>query len=147
MPLRIVAKVVLVHDGKMLILRRGMTDKRRPGQWDLPGGAVDEGEDINAAAARETQEEAGIMVDPLKLNLVYIEKAMTDAGFTMWLFFAEKVASNAVTISHEHSEYQWVDPKHALGMIEYPLHKSLLKHLLDNRILEELQLLPRLQEA
>lgn len=145
--LRIVAKVVLVHEGKMLIMRRGMTDKRRPGQWDLPGGAVDEGEDINSAAARETQEEAGITVDPLKLNLVYTEKAMTEVGFTMWLFFAEKVADSAVTISHEHSEYQWVTPEQALGMIEYPLHKALLKHLLDNHILEELQLLPQLQEA
>jgi len=94
MNIRLVAKVVLVREGKVLLMRRGMTDKRRPGQWDLPGGAVDEDEDINSAAARETQEEAGITVDPLKLNLVFTEKAVTDAGFTMWLFFAEKAATD-----------------------------------------------------
>jgi len=52
-----------------------------------------------------------------------------------------------VVISHEHSEYRWVIPAEAREMIEYPLHKALFAHLAENEILEELGLLPRLQEA
>jgi 8-oxo-dGTP diphosphatase len=139
--MRVVAKVVLVREGKVLLLRRSETDKRRPLQWDLPGGMVENGEDLNTAAARETQEESGITVDPLKLNLVYTDNKMTEKGYVIWLFFAEKTTEEKTVLSFEHTESIWVTPNEALEMIEYPLHKALFAHLQEAQLLQELGLL------
>ena len=69
---KIGAKVVLLApDGETLLLRRSATDTRRPLEWDLAGGMVDEGEDYISAAVRETLEEAGITITPDQANLSY----------------------------------------------------------------------------
>ena len=55
-----VGAVVLV-DGKVLLVKR-----RHPpleGEWSLPGGAVETGETLAAACAREVREETGLLVD------------------------------------------------------------------------------------
>jgi 8-oxo-dGTP diphosphatase len=50
---------VAVHrpSGRLLLVRR-----RDSGVWELPGGRVDIGESAQAAAVRETAEEAGVVV-------------------------------------------------------------------------------------
>lgn len=52
---------VLVRDeaGRVLMVRRSDAVSRS-GYWSLPGGFVDYGEDIRAAARRELREEAGL---------------------------------------------------------------------------------------
>ena len=56
-----VAAVCLVErDGRVLMIRRG-TDLGY-GLWSLPGGFVDRGEVVEAAAAREAWEETGLEV-------------------------------------------------------------------------------------
>ncbi len=69
----IVAKAVIQHtDGNILLIRRSKTDPRRPLQWDLPGGWVnDEEEDYISAVAREVEEETAIELSHNKFQLVY----------------------------------------------------------------------------
>ena len=52
---------VIVDDGRVLLVKR----KYEPlaGQWSLPGGAVDVGETLEEAVAREMLEETGLVVD------------------------------------------------------------------------------------
>ena len=61
------AAVVVERDGKILMLRRGATAPWMPGKWNLPGGTVDPGESAKQTAAREAQEETGILVSNMKL--------------------------------------------------------------------------------
>lgn len=49
---------VVELDGKIVLLRRGI--EPRLGKWVVPGGYVDRGEEVEAAALRETEEECGI---------------------------------------------------------------------------------------
>ncbi len=51
---------VVVHDGRLLLIRRG----RGPaaGQWSVPGGRVEWGETLAQAVEREVAEETGLAV-------------------------------------------------------------------------------------
>jgi ADP-ribose pyrophosphatase len=54
---------LVFRDGAVLLVRR--RDKPNQGVWSPPGGSVELGETVEAAAARETLEETGVLVLPL----------------------------------------------------------------------------------
>ena len=55
---KLAALSVVEMDGEIVILKRGIEPQR--GKWVLPGGFVDRGEEVKAAAIRETEEECGV---------------------------------------------------------------------------------------
>jgi ADP-ribose pyrophosphatase YjhB (NUDIX family) len=55
-----VAGVLVVRDGRVLLVRRSAAMERSPGRWAYPGGFVEAGETLEQAALRETLEEAGL---------------------------------------------------------------------------------------
>lgn len=59
-PLVGVGVVVLNQQGEVLLIKRGKPP--RAGEWSIPGGLIDLGERLAAAAQREVQEECGITV-------------------------------------------------------------------------------------
>lgn len=59
-PVASVGAVVVGPEG-VLLIRRGQPPLQ--GEWSLPGGAVETGETLAAAVAREVREEAGIDVE------------------------------------------------------------------------------------
>jgi 8-oxo-dGTP diphosphatase len=63
-----VGGVVLI-DGRVVLIRRGKEPLR--GRWVIPGGTVELGETLQEALVREMQEEAGILVRPREVVLVF----------------------------------------------------------------------------
>lgn len=53
-----VGAIVFDDDGRILLIQRGNPPAQ--GQWSLPGGRVEPGEDSRAAVLRELQEETGL---------------------------------------------------------------------------------------
>ncbi len=66
---KVVACTICEREGKIVLLRRGMDPQR--GKWVMPGGYVDRGEEVAAAAIRETREECGIEITLTELLGVY----------------------------------------------------------------------------
>lgn len=60
--------LILNEHGQALFLKRGPGGDC-PGCWCTPGGRIEDGETAIEAAVRETEEEAGIKIDPAKLKL------------------------------------------------------------------------------
>lgn len=56
------AGLLLIHDGHVLLQKRA-EGTHIGGTWSTPGGAIDPGEDVLAAAAREAHEELGVESD------------------------------------------------------------------------------------
>jgi 8-oxo-dGTP diphosphatase len=66
---KVVACSVVEMDGRIVLLKRAIDPQR--GKWVLPGGYVDRGEEVTAAAARETREECGLSTRIARLLGVY----------------------------------------------------------------------------
>ena len=137
METRVIAKVIVVNaEGRILLLRRSRSDVRRPLQWDVPGGHTDNDEYADEAAARETQEETGISINPRELQLAYTDHAMVEPTLNViWLFYITQAHGIEVTLSHEHDEARWVSLDEAIKLIEYDRQKKMFEYLRDNQLL------------
>jgi 8-oxo-dGTP diphosphatase len=66
---KVVACSIVELDGRIVLLKRAIDPQR--GKWVLPGGYVDRGEEVTAAAVRETEEECGLSTRIVRLLGVY----------------------------------------------------------------------------
>lgn len=121
----IAAKSLLFNEqGKVLLLVRSHTDTHAPGRLDLPGGEVETGEGFAQAASREAFEETGIRIDPNSLVLAYTATAMNRQGsqsITRLLFIGHPSVT-PVTLSHEHSSYDWYSLDEAIQKFTHPFY-------------------------
>jgi 8-oxo-dGTP pyrophosphatase MutT (NUDIX family) len=94
-------KGVLVHEGRVLLLRN------ERGEWDLPGGRPDPGESWPAALVREVAEETGLAAEvgtPLDEQLFEV----LPGRFVRIVPFACRLVGGGEAIpSHEHLESRW----------------------------------------
>lgn len=61
MVIKVVVDIIVQnHRGQILLIKRKTPNTAFAGMWALPGGHVDYGEDLLAAALRELKEETGI---------------------------------------------------------------------------------------
>ncbi|MBS0549624.1 MAG: NUDIX domain-containing protein [Proteobacteria bacterium] len=95
-------KGVLVHDGHVLLLLN------ERGEWDLPGGRPDPGEDHRAALRREVREEAGLDVEVGAALEGHLFEVLPGRFVRIEAFICKLIGTREVTTSHEHEEARWV---------------------------------------
>ncbi len=79
---------VIIYKGKIVLIKR----KNPPykDQFALPGGFVEVGETVEAAAVREAKEETGLDIELLCLLGVYSEPSRDPRGHTVSVCFLAK---------------------------------------------------------
>jgi len=60
---------VVIKGDRVLLVRRGSEPLK--GEWSIPGGTLELGEELAAAARRELKEETGLEVEPLEVLGVF----------------------------------------------------------------------------
>ena len=122
MPLHPISiKGVLIHDGRVLLLLN------ERGEWDLPGGRPDPGEDHRAALRREVREEAGLEVEVGAALEGHLFEVLPGIFVRIEAFACTLAGASDVVLSHEHLETRWV-PLSDLGetIAGHPLPKGYL---------------------
>ncbi len=76
---------VVFHGNAVVLIRRAHDPFK--GWYALPGGFVEVGETVEDAARRETREEAGLVVEDLRLIGVYSDAARDPRRYTVSVAF------------------------------------------------------------
>lgn len=81
--------------------------------WQLPGGAVEAGEDPRSALAREINEEIGLIVEPTKLHLIeYVLREDYDHLFLIFEYVEGVVETAQITLGNaEIQDYKFEEPE------------------------------------
>ena len=75
---------IIIQDGRVLLVKRGHPPLA--GEWSIPGGVLELGETVRAAAVREAREETCLTVEPAELLGVYDRVLRDDSGRTLYHF-------------------------------------------------------------
>jgi 8-oxo-dGTP diphosphatase len=95
-------KGVLMHDGRVLLLLN------ERGEWDLPGGRPEAGEDHRAALVREVREETGLDVAVGALLDEHLFEVLPRRFVSIAAYACTLVGADDVVLSHEHLERRWL---------------------------------------
>lgn len=102
-PRKLAAHAVIQDErGRVLVLRSRYADR-----WMLPGGGLDRRENLDEAVVRECREELGAAVSIEALTGMYYNAS--NSAYVA-VFRARLAPGAQVQLSHEHSEYRWLEP-------------------------------------
>lgn len=76
---------------------------------DLPGGTLEDNETVLDTMLREVHEEAGVVIDADRVDMIYSGTDYSAHGTHYALFVTHVETRPAVTMSWEHSSYEWLD--------------------------------------
>lgn len=136
-----IAKAVLYDEatGNVLVIRRSNTDTRRPGQWDIPGGTVEDGETLEDAVVRECIEEVGIILNKSDLSLFFTDRDSFNQNdgqglMVNWLVYYCPIKEQQVSLSFEHDQYKWVLPKEAIALMTYHRYRAVMSIFAESKL-------------
>ena len=97
-------KAIIIDDQKVLCL------KNERNEWDFPGGKVNFKEDIEKCLRREVKEEVNLEIKNLKILKPFNLK-FNDVRVFVVVYSANILCNSPISISHEHSEYNFFSKK------------------------------------
>ena len=115
---------------ELLILRRA-AGGRCPGSWESVHGHIEAGEKPAAAAARELEEETGLIPQRL-YNLSRVEafyQHRTDEVALIPVFAAFVAPDAVVHMSREHDAFEWLSPTEAGARLAWPRERRALEDI------------------
>lgn len=91
---------------KFLMTRRDLNKETYPGFWEISGGAIDYGEDINMAALREAREETGIALNKVEYKYSTLLEPML---YFTYMGYTDCELDTVVLQEKETIDYKWLE--------------------------------------
>ena len=113
--IHVAAAVIRGEDGQILIAKRA-ADQHQGGLWEFPGGKVEAGESVQAALARELEEELGIRPSAAR-PLIQVRHDYPDKQILLDVW--EVAAFTGTPHGAEGQPLAWVSPRQ-LADYEFP---------------------------
>lgn len=102
-----VAGVVIDGERALSVLRRS------PARWELPGGALEAGEQVVDALRREVREETGLGVEPVRLSGIYQNMSLGPVALVFWC----RRVDGSERLSDETSDWRWISRDDASALL------------------------------
>ena len=129
-----IVNALLVQDGEILLARRAPHRAAYANCWSFPGGHVEPGEDLDAALAREMEEEIGVR--PTSFAKVAEIADPRDADVTYHMYRVAARSGGAPRLmGDEHTGLQWMTFTAAAEAdgLALAAYRALLQRLGDDR--------------
>lgn len=127
----VVVKAIIIRNGRVLLLRRAADDPVGAGDWEIPGGKLDFGEQLELALVREVREEAGIDITVQQVRYATTFHTGPDRQIIL-LSYQCHTEQDAIILSEEHSAYEWATKEQVASL----LPESIYINFRDNGILD-----------
>lgn len=122
-------KAIIYCPKKNILILRRQNDQGGGGNWDLPGGAIEEGESQIDALKREVFEETGLKIYNIKkIKTETLKIPETGVNSSMHIYSADVLGDIDVQLKPatwkgsdgkpEHTEYKWISRRSELANIE-----------------------------
>lgn len=105
------AVAIILSQGKVLIMKRSITDPWKPCHWALPGGGVDRGETLKQGLVREIKEETNLNINPEDLHFWKFKENGTLAVFIANNTHKGQVDLEKASHGYEHEAHHWATKK------------------------------------
>ena len=100
---------LVLHKGKLLLLKRSPLTRLCPNLWEAIHGKIHPNESEEQAVLREVQEETGLSVKIIKKGPVF-RGSLQGGDFKITPYLLES-DSNKIVLSEEHTNSIWINPK------------------------------------
>jgi 8-oxo-dGTP diphosphatase len=126
---------VIVDDGRVLVVKRGTEPLK--GQWSIPGGAVELGETLREAAAREVLEETGLIIEAGEVLEVFDSIYRDPGGRTQYHYvlvdFLCRRLHGESRAASDVSEARWITPAELPDLKMTPTAERVIRKALGQR--------------
>lgn len=121
----VAVKAIIVHNGKILIVKRSANDEVGANSWEFVGGKLEFNEGLEQALIREIHEEAGIngSVDKLLYAATFKTSPSRQVVILSYLCSCDSVD---VVLSDEHQEYLWASKAELMDLVSKPILNDML---------------------
>jgi 8-oxo-dGTP diphosphatase len=107
--------VVCLRGEEVLLIRRGKPP--RQGEWSIPGGRMEWGETVSAAALRELAEETGVSAE--LLGLIEVLDHISEHGHAVLIDFAARWTGGEPVAGDDAAEARFVPFEQACALVSW----------------------------
>ncbi|MEB3751580.1 NUDIX domain-containing protein [Geobacillus sp. FSL W8-0032] len=112
----VVLKGLILHKGTVLIVQRAPDDEVGGGTWELVGGGMRFGEELEAALIREIEEEVGLTVTVKKVLYAATFQTHPTRQVVILTYLCTS-EQHEVILSKEHIHYCWATKDEARQLL------------------------------